>query len=97
MVDSARQTGWLWTPVFQKGEADSVVISPVLHVSVNGALYHGKIRFNLFIFHHNQHVFLTLFFLCVVQQPHSGLGHLTVQISGSHTDTHNTGRTPLNE
>jgi hypothetical protein len=42
-------------------------------------------------------IFIFYIFLSVAQQPNSGLGRLSVDVSRSHTDTHTLGRTPLNE
>jgi len=36
-------------------------------------------------------------FFSVEQQPNSELGRLIVEVSGSHSDTYTTGRTPLDE
>ena len=42
---------------------------------------------------------LTRFYLlfAVAKQPNSGLHHIIVEVSGTHTHTHTQGRTPLNE
>ena len=36
-------------------------------------------------------------FIPVTQQPNSGLGHLIVEVSRSHTHTHTAGRAPLDK
>jgi hypothetical protein len=47
---------------------------------------------NTYTVRHNEQ-----FFISVAQQPKSGLGRLSVEVSRSHTHTHTLGRTPLNE